>query len=240
MEEKNSKNIYQKLAAARYRLRNIEMKKSGQNDYKDFQYAELADFLPNIIDVENELGMLSVITYEEEKACLTLYNLDNVFDENERLTFTFDIAAPNVSGASAIQQNGAIHTYARRYLYIDAYNIVVKDEVDAETGRQGVPQQRNRQPVQPDKQYHPAPKFKPASACVDPETGEVRSAKSANSGGGKNRYVQILEAIKGTKLTPIDIGKFCMDSFGINKFNELTDDQFEEVMKQIAEFKERN
>lgn len=240
MEENSSKNIYQKLAAARYKLRNIEMKKSGQNDYKAFQYAELVDFLPNIIDAENELGMLSVITYEEGKACLTLYNLDNVFDEKERLTFTFDIAEPNVSGASAIQQNGAIHTYARRYLYIDAYNIVVKDEVDAGMGKQGVPQQRKGQPVQSDKQYPPAAKFKSAAAYVDPETGEVRSAKPTSSGGGKSRYSQIIESIKGTKLTTIDIGKFCMDSFGSNKFNELTDDQFEEVMNQIAGFKERN
>ena len=49
-------------------------------------------------------------------------------------TFTSNIANANLSGCTAIQSLGAVHTYLKRYLYLNALEIVESDALDSMTG----------------------------------------------------------------------------------------------------------
>lgn len=121
-------NIYQKLAEARVRLQEKELKKSGKNKFAGFEYFELKDFLPSINSIFKELGLISIFNLDEKKAKLQIVNSEKL---DEVLTFYTPTAEADIKGAQAIQKLGGVHTYLKRYLYINALEIAENDTVDA-------------------------------------------------------------------------------------------------------------
>lgn len=126
--KKEIKNVYAKLQEARVKLQNCSLKKSGKNTYSKYNYFELGDFLPDINNIFNELGLCAVFSYEKESANLMIYNIDNI---DERILFDSPTAPSDLKGALPIQSLGAMHTYMRRYLYLMALEIVEQDAIDA-------------------------------------------------------------------------------------------------------------
>ena len=127
-------NIYAKLAKARVELQSKDIKKSGKNTHLKFSYMELEDFLPIINKINLEIGLLPVFTTVGEVASLTIYNTEK---ENESIVFTSPTAHAKLQGgASAIQELGSQHTYMRRYLYLEAYEIVEGDSLDPSVGQE--------------------------------------------------------------------------------------------------------
>lgn len=139
------KNIYQKLALARVQLQKKNLKKTGYNKYSGFYYFELKDFLPSINEIFNDLGLasyFSIVSHKEvvsdthevisnNTANLYITNTDNT---EETLLFTSPIAEAKIGKEekqNPIQQLGALHTYMRRYLWLEAMEIVEDDAVDA-------------------------------------------------------------------------------------------------------------
>lgn len=122
------KNIYQKLAEARVLLQNSEIKKSGMNSFAKFKYFELQDFLPEINNIFNKLGLISVFNLDEKRAKLTIINSNKT---DETLTFYTPTAEADIKGAQAIQKLGGVHTYLKRYLYLNALEIAEHDAIDA-------------------------------------------------------------------------------------------------------------
>lgn len=122
------KNIYQKLAEARVLLQNSEIKKSGINSFAKFKYFELQDFLPEINNIFNKLGLISVFNLDEKRAKLTIINSNKT---DETLTFYTPTAEADIKGAQAIQKLGGVHTYLKRYLYLNALEIAEHDAIDA-------------------------------------------------------------------------------------------------------------
>lgn len=124
----SEKNIYTKLAEARVRLQEKELKKSGKNKFAGFEYFELKDFLPSINSIFKELGLISIFNLDEKKAKLQIVNSEKL---DEVLTFYTPTAEADIKGAQAIQKLGGVHTYLKRYLYINALEIAENDTVDA-------------------------------------------------------------------------------------------------------------
>ena len=120
-------SVFKKLQQARVKLQSIELKKSGKNTFAKYSYFELADFLPAINTIFDEVGLCDVISFTDNSAFIQITDVET----GEHIVFTSPSADAPLKGSLPIQALGAQHTYLRRYLYLLALNIVEHDSIDA-------------------------------------------------------------------------------------------------------------
>lgn len=121
-------SVYKKLQKARAMLLSTDIKKSGMNKFAGFAYFELADVLPAITKIFDEVGLCGVVKFHDTRAVLIIVNVD---DREDSVTFETPLVYADMSKAQAIQNLGSTHTYLRRYLWLMAMEIVEHDSVDA-------------------------------------------------------------------------------------------------------------
>jgi hypothetical protein len=119
--------VYAKLQKARIKLQAAPLKKSGYNHFANYKYFELADFLPTVNEIFDELGLCSVISFDKELATLRVIDTDN----GGSIAFISPMADTNMKGNQQVQNLGATLSYLRRYLYVNALEIVENDLLDA-------------------------------------------------------------------------------------------------------------
>ena len=124
-------SIFKKLNTARSELRKIKLKKSGFNKFSNYDYFELSDFIPHVMNIFNDVGLCGVVSYDKEIATLTIIDID---DATQRIVITSPMAAANLKGCHEIQNLGAVETYQRRYLWVTAMEILENDIVDSSAG----------------------------------------------------------------------------------------------------------
>ena len=124
-------NIYEKLQEARVELQGMNLKKSGKNSFAQYDYFELADFMPHINRIMLEKKLTGFCSFTEDLASLTLVNSEK---PEERIVFTSPMSKANLKGCHEVQNLGAVETYQRRYLYTTAFEIVEADLLDTLTG----------------------------------------------------------------------------------------------------------
>ena len=124
-------NIYEKLQEARVELQGMNLKKSGKNSFAQYDYFELADFMPHINRIMLEKKLTGFCSFTEDLASLTLVNSEK---PEERIVFTSPMSKANLKGCHEVQNLGAVETYQRRYLYTTAFEIVEADLLDPLTG----------------------------------------------------------------------------------------------------------
>ena len=124
-------NIYQKVQDARVRLQSLQLKKSGENKFAGFKYYELGDFIPHVNNLFNVLGLFSAFNIKDELATLTIVDMEK---PESAIQFTSPIADANIKGTTPVQSLGGVHTYLKRYLYMNALEIVEGDSLDANVG----------------------------------------------------------------------------------------------------------
>ena len=122
-------NVYQKLLKARATFLNSEVTKSGKNMHLAFKYFELDDIVPIATKIFEEIGLISLVSFEDLKATMRILNTDN---PDEYVTFTTPMVQLGENkGTNAVQAFGATVTYFRRYLYMIALDICEPDEIDS-------------------------------------------------------------------------------------------------------------
>ncbi|MGL4453569.1 MAG: ERF family protein [Sarcina sp.] len=121
----------QKIVEMRKRISEMDLKKSGENSYSGFNYFELADILPAIIDLSVEYKVFNKVDFQGDVATLTIINNEN---SDEQFVFTSTVAESKIKGCNDIQNLGGAQTYLRRYLYMNAYEITENDDFDAKVG----------------------------------------------------------------------------------------------------------
>lgn len=126
-------NIYQKLQRCRVELQKSDLKKSGHNAFSNYDYFELGDFLPRTNELFAEYGLIGIVSPGENAATLTIRDTDKTEDT---IVFTCPNADITLKGAHAIQNIGAVKTYQRRYLWIDAMEISEHDTIDRSEGKE--------------------------------------------------------------------------------------------------------
>ena len=131
MSETNNLNVYKRLQIARLALQGRELKKSGKNKFAGYEYFELQDFLPTVQTIFSDTGLSAVFRCDADMASLTVYNNDKPED---CIVFTAPMAAAELKGCHPVQNLGASISYLRRYLYVNALEIVEHDALDATTG----------------------------------------------------------------------------------------------------------
>lgn len=126
-------NIYEKLQKARVELQNKNLKKSGKNGFNKFGYFELSDFLPAVNEIFLNLLLFPHFNINRDVATLSILDIEKSEDV---LIFQMPVGKLKLSGGcNEIQELGGINTYCRRYLYLNALEIVENDKFDAEAGK---------------------------------------------------------------------------------------------------------
>ena len=165
MSEEKIKNVHQKLAEARVLLQEKNLKKTGHNKYAGFDYFELRDFLPTVNEINKKLGILSTIKHNEGESVLRITNNEN---PSEHIDFTCEDFTFDQKGYNGAQVTGSKHTYKKRYLYMDAYEIAENDVIDATIGKEE---------KEPAKKSKPKPKAKASEPTKKKEEKEVKEKK---------------------------------------------------------------
>jgi hypothetical protein len=152
-------SVHKKLMQARVKLQAIEMKKSGQNKFAGYSYFELADFIPHVQTIFNELGLCGVVSFDNTYASLTITDVEN----GTVIVVTSPMAEANLKGAHPIQNLGAVLSYQRRYLWMAAMELVEGDAIDSAPPVEAPKAEPKPSPVQPLK-----PPTKHVKGRVDP------------------------------------------------------------------------
>lgn len=127
----------------RVELQKSKLNKSGKNKYAGFKYFELADFLPKLNELMLKYGVNDIFTIEkaneEMYAVLKLikgeekqeYKIPFELYETPTNTKYKDGKAITVKSMQDIQYLGALNTYYKRYLYINAFGITDGEIIDS-------------------------------------------------------------------------------------------------------------
>ena len=125
--------IYEKLAKARVQLQTMNLKKSGKNKFAGFTYYELADFLPAVNKIFLDLKMCSNFSINDGLATLSITD----WEDNSVEIFSSPVEDLELKGCTKIQALGGVHTYLKRYLYLNALEIVESDMLNPNVGNNG-------------------------------------------------------------------------------------------------------
>lgn len=127
-------NIYEKLNSARLQIAEKGLSKTGNNTFAGFKYFELSEILPVVTKVNADLKIFSAFSFLRDTATLEIVNTEK---PEEKVTFSFAYSpdGAKLKACHQIQNEGAVQTYIKRYLYQNAYEIAEADQLDASVGR---------------------------------------------------------------------------------------------------------
>ena len=125
-------NLNEKIIKIRVALQKNKLKKSGKNKFAGFEYYELADFLPTLNTLMESEKINDIFTITDNEAILKLKYEEEI---NEyKIPFIIFETPLNKSGTATmqdIQYLGALNTYYKRYLYLNAFGITDGEIIDA-------------------------------------------------------------------------------------------------------------
>ena len=146
--EEVKRNLNESIIKIRVDLQNSKLKKSGKNKFAGFDYFELADFLPKLNELMLQEGINDRFYIKDDYATLELqkgeeintYTMPFVMFETP-LTFKKDKSGNfiknkdgdymQVPSMQDIQYLGALNTYYKRYLYLNAFGITDGEIIDS-------------------------------------------------------------------------------------------------------------
>ena len=121
-------NIYEKMQIAKLSILKANLKKSGENKFAGFKYYELADIVPTIIQICNDIKLFTSISFSNDYATLEIINAE---EPTEKLLYSSPMKELELKSCNQIQALGGVETYQRRYLYMSAFDIIENDMFDA-------------------------------------------------------------------------------------------------------------
>ena len=138
---KEEKKLNESIIDIRVELQKKNLKKSGKNKFAGFDYFELADFLPTLNELMQKERVNDIFTIQDNIAKLILIK----GDERQEYTMPFVIfetpvntkkdketgELKDVKSMQDIQYLGALNTYYKRYLYLNAFGITDGDVIDS-------------------------------------------------------------------------------------------------------------
>lgn len=127
-----AKNLNDSIISIRVSLQNLKLKKSGKNKFAGFEYYELADFLPALNELMQKENINDQFTIENDMAILILRKGEE-FQEYKMPFKIFDTPL-NKNGQPTMQDImylGALNTFYKRYLYLNAFGITDGEVIDS-------------------------------------------------------------------------------------------------------------
>ncbi len=121
-------NLFMKIQTVKSKLLQANLKKSWENKHAWFKYYELWDFLPTIVELCKDNGLYTQVLFDNETATLLIIDCD---DPTQIVQYTSPMRDVDLKWCQPIQALWAVETYQRRYLYLNAFDIVENDMLDA-------------------------------------------------------------------------------------------------------------
>lgn len=202
------KELTKKLAKARVMFQEKNITKSGKNNYSGYTYYELSDILPVTNKINEELGILTMVSFTADLATCEVIDSES----GEKITFTSPMSTANLKGCHDVQNLGAVQTYIKRYLYQNVYEITESDVLD---GTLGKPETKKTPPEQQEQKPEQKPK--------KDDIGDYRS--------------QLAELVKNSKgkITFDMVKETMLRKFSKTKANDLNIEQFDACVKDLQE-----
>jgi len=195
-------SVHKKLMQARIKLQGMELKKSGENKFAGYKYFELGDFLPQTMQIFYDLGLASVVSFDNEYARLCITDTD----DGQSISITSPLSEANLKGAHPIQNLGAVESYQRRYLWLAAMEIVEHDIIDASEPKVEKPV------VKP-----AAPKAAKPPANITGTPGEWQLTVSMKPEGDVNDWLSVIDDACKLALDAAQNSEDVMQIFKKNK-----------------------
>jgi hypothetical protein len=200
-------NLFEKIQEIRVRLQEEPIKMTGYNEYSEYDYFELNDFLKPLNRLMQEYKMVAIPSFTQDVATLTAINCEKT---DEVFIITSPMGSAKLKACHEVQNIGAVETYQRRYLYQAMFDIAESDALNKTHGRE----EKQQQPKQT--QNSPAKPFPEASR--------------------EDNVATIKQALKGTNWTIEIAEQASMKSFG-KYINELNVTQVKALILRIEEAK---
>lgn len=126
------KELNKSIINIRVKLQNAKLKKSGKNKFAGFEYFELADFLPKLNELMLEEEMNDRFYVQDGYAVLELIK----GEASQTYTipwcqFDTPVNKQGQPSMQEIQYLGALNTYYKRYLYLNAFGITDGEVIDS-------------------------------------------------------------------------------------------------------------
>lgn len=134
------KTLNQSIISIRVSLQNAKLKKSGKNKFAGFDYFELSDFLPKLNELMEAEGVNDRFYIKDDYAVLELVKGEEVntytmpfvlFETPANIKTDSNGAEREVKTMQDIQYLGALNTYYKRYLYLNAFGITDGEVIDS-------------------------------------------------------------------------------------------------------------
>ena len=130
--------IYQKINIARQRIAAMQLSKDGKNAFAQYDY-----FTPELVQKMVDKGIEGLDIFVKFGICrdedsmpvctLTIMNADG---KGPEVNFGYITEVPDVKATNAAQRYGALQTYAKRYMLMNAFNITDNTlDFDAQTDK---------------------------------------------------------------------------------------------------------
>lgn len=130
--EEVKRNLNESIIKIRVDLQNSKLKKSGKNKFAGFDYFELADFLPRLNELMLQEGINDRFYIKDDYATLELQKGEEI--NSYTMPFVMFEVPMNKGGIPSmqkIQYLGALNTYYKRYLYLNAFGITDGEIIDS-------------------------------------------------------------------------------------------------------------
>ena len=197
-------NIYEKLQTVRVELQSMELKKSGANSHLKAKYYELGDFLPALNMLLKDHKLCTEISFGD-MAILTVTNAEK---PDEKVTFTSPMSTASLRNCHDVQNLGAVQTYLRRYLYMNAFDIVEADILDGTLSKD-----------EPKKQLKEENKSSKTFEAV----------KALSDAQIKRAY----GIAKSKGITPEQIKEYIKKQYKKDSFNDVTKAEYDKMIEYI-------
>lgn len=131
----DEKDIYEKLSEIQFQLLQTPLPKTGKNKHNGAEYYQLQDILPavKIACKQHNCGTYTNFPFDTENMMYRAELHFRDFDSKEEIVF--EIQYPELAqlnnGMNIAQSEGAYITYLRKYLYLNAFDLIERDIIDA-------------------------------------------------------------------------------------------------------------
>jgi hypothetical protein len=224
-------SVHKKLMQARVTLQGTKLQKSGHNKFAQYYYFELGDFLPEIQNIFNNLGLCGVISFNHEMATLSITDME----DGTTLNITSPMSSAALKGCHEVQNLGAVQTYLRRYLWVTAMEIVEHDALEPLTGSEAPKAEPKAAPKA-------AAKTAPAPAAMEGRDGPWQLKVTADKNVSAADWGHLVSDATSIALENAGSQDDVMNIFKVNRniFDQMKVDaaaQYEQVMEQFKQAK---
>ena len=122
----NEITIYKKLMTARQEFHKKKLLKTGRNEFSNYSYFELGDFMPHAMKCLDAVGLIPVVTFNAEYAVMRVFDVDT----GDYIEITSPMSSAKLKACHEVQNLGAVETYERRYLWLALMEVVEGDPVE--------------------------------------------------------------------------------------------------------------